>query len=162
MTHLFCTLDSQRIADLIRSAERFVCYAGPGVQVRTGAGHGRGGRLGSVSRWSPSPWISTSASLRMGFGDIEAVKALRAADIVVRDAPGLRTALVLVDDEGYLFTPTALYLEAEPQGQQAANAMRLSTEQLREALARLSPVAKAIAVAQAPNSRNVTASPACR
>lgn len=33
MTHLFCTLDSQRIADLIRSAERFVCYAGPGVQM---------------------------------------------------------------------------------------------------------------------------------
>jgi hypothetical protein len=33
MTHIFCTLDSQRIADLIRSAERFVCYAGPGVQM---------------------------------------------------------------------------------------------------------------------------------
>ena len=33
MTHLFCTLDSYRIADLIRSADRFVCYAGPGVQV---------------------------------------------------------------------------------------------------------------------------------
>lgn len=87
--------------------------------------------------------------MRMGFGDMEAVRTLREAGIRVNDAPGLRTALMLVDDEGYLFTPTALYLEAEPQGQQAANAMRLSTDQLREALARLSPVAKAIAVAQA-------------
>ena len=33
MTPLFCTLDSQRIADLIHSAECFVCYAGPGVQM---------------------------------------------------------------------------------------------------------------------------------
>ena len=58
--------------------------------------------------------------MRMGFGDMEAVRALRAAGIIVRCAPGLRTALVLVDDEGYLFTPTALYLEAEPHGRQAA------------------------------------------
>jgi hypothetical protein len=33
MTNLFCTLDSQRIANFICSAQRFVCYAGPGVQV---------------------------------------------------------------------------------------------------------------------------------
>jgi len=31
MTHLFCTLDSQRIADLVRSAERFGSCAGAGV-----------------------------------------------------------------------------------------------------------------------------------
>jgi len=33
MTHLFCTLDSQRISDLIRSAQRFVWYARAGVQM---------------------------------------------------------------------------------------------------------------------------------
>lgn len=32
MTPRFRTLDSQRIADLIRAAEQFVCYAGPGEQ----------------------------------------------------------------------------------------------------------------------------------
>jgi hypothetical protein len=40
-----------------------------------------------------------------------------------------------------------LYLEAESQ--EAVNAMRLSFDQIQEALARLSPAAKAIAVAQA-------------
>ena len=69
------------------------------------------------------------------------------------DAPGLRAALVVVDDDGYIFTPTALYLEAEPHGEQPVNAMRLSREQLREALARVSPAAKAIAVAQATNEQ---------
>ena len=30
---LFCSLSSQRIADLIRSARQSVCYAAPGVQL---------------------------------------------------------------------------------------------------------------------------------
>lgn len=78
------------------------------------------------------------------------MKCLRAAGIAARHAPGLRTALLIADDDGFIFTPTALYLEAEPEGQRAPNAMRLSSQQLAEALARLSPVAKMIAVAQAP------------
>jgi len=148
MKPLFCTLDSERIANVIRTAKRFVCYAGPGVQVAPAEA------MVEVARNLGSEMLTVALDvdervIRMGFGDMEAIRMLRAAGIAVRDAPGLRTALVLVDDEGYLYTPTALYLEAEPQGQQAANAMRLSTEQLREALARLSPVAKAIAVAQA-------------
>ncbi len=152
MTHLFCTLDSQRIADLIHSAEQFICYAGPGVQMAPAQA------MAEVAARLGVEMVTVALDfdervMRMGFGDMDAVKALRAAGVVVRDAPGLRTALVLVDDEGYLFTPTALYLEPEPYGDRAANAMRLSTEQLREALARLSPVAKAIAVAQAPNEQ---------
>ena len=148
MMHLFCTLDSQRIADLIRSAERFVCYAGPGMHAPPAEA------IAEVAARLGVEMVTVALDfdervMRMGFGDLESVKILREAGLVVRDAPGLRTALVLVDDEGYLFTPTALYLEAEPHGERAPNAMRLSTAQLREALARLSPVAKAIAVAQA-------------
>jgi len=67
----------------------------------------------------------------------------------VQSSPGLRTALVIVDNEGYIFTPTALYLEAEPTGGVSSNAVRMSREQVAQALARLSPAAKAIAVAQA-------------
>jgi hypothetical protein len=44
----------------------------------------------------------------MGFGELSAVEILREAGIVVRSTPGLRTGLVIVDDEGYIFTPTAL------------------------------------------------------
>jgi hypothetical protein len=87
--------------------------------------------------------------MRMGYGEIEAVGLLRDADINVSDVPGLRTAFVIVDDVGFVFTPTALYLEAEPIGSVAPNAMRMSAEQRKEALARLSPGAKTIAIAQA-------------
>lgn len=152
MTPLFCTLDSQRIADLIRSAERFVCYAGPGVQMAPAQAMAEvAGRLG-VEMVTVALDFDERV-MRMGFGDVAAVRTLREAGIPVNDAPGLRTAMVLVDDEGYLFTPTALYLEAEPQGGQAANAMRLSTAQLHEAMARLSPMAKGIAIAQTNDQR---------
>jgi hypothetical protein len=51
--------------------------------------------------------------MRMGFGDISAVKTARDAGITVQSIPGLRTGLVIVDNEGYIFTPTALYLESD-------------------------------------------------
>ena len=85
--------------------------------------------------------------IRMGFGDLAAVKALRDAGIAVNSTPGLRTGLVIVDHHGYIFTPTALYLEADHRPAEAPNAMRLSEDQVKEALARLSPAAKAMAIA---------------
>ena len=87
--------------------------------------------------------------MRMGYGNVDAVKLLLDAGIAVQSSPGLRTALVVVDNEGYIFTPTALYLEAEPTDGAASNAVRMSGEQVSQALARLSPAAKAIAIAQA-------------
>ena len=87
--------------------------------------------------------------VRMGFGELAAVRVLRDAGIAVSSASGLRTGLVIVDHQGYMFTPTALYLEAEDRPGEAPNAMRLSKEQASEALARLSPAAKAIAIAMA-------------
>jgi hypothetical protein len=59
---------------------------------------------------------------------------------------------VIIDDEGYIFTPTALYLEADPGDTDAPNALRLSAEQVTEALARLSPAAKLMAMALAKTS----------
>ena len=83
--------------------------------------------------------------MRMGFGELSAVKILREAGIVVGSTPGLRTGLIIVDGEGYIFTPTALYLEADQRKTGAPNALRLSRDQVTEALARLSPAAKVIA-----------------
>jgi hypothetical protein len=84
---------------------------------------------------------------------------------MVRHAPGLRMALVIADRAGYLFTPTPLYLEADPAPGAASNAMRMSGAQVDEALARLSPAAKAIAVAQAATpeaQQRIAALPPCR
>lgn len=145
---LFCSLSPQRIAELVRSAKRAVCYAGPGIQPDLAqAMVEAAGRLGNEMLTVSLDF--DDRVMRMGYGDIGAVKLLLDAGIAVQSSPGLRTALAVVDNEGYIFTPTALYLEAEPTDSTAANAIRMSGEQVAQALARLSPAAKAIAIAQA-------------
>ena len=145
---LFCTLNSADIARVIRGATKAVCYAGPGIQSDVAQAMVEvGGRLG--------PEMLTVCLdfdehvMRMGYGEIGAVKLLRDTGISVHSALGMRTALVIFDNAGFIFSPTALYLEAEPSGRAAPNAIRMSGEQVAEALARLSPAAKVIAVAQA-------------
>ncbi len=147
-TTLFSTLDSVGTANLISTARHSVCYAGPGIQIEPALA------MAETARRIGPEMITVSVDfnervMRMGYGDIAAIKCLRDANIIVTNVPGLRTALVIVDDQGFIFTPTALYLEAEPYDEAAPNAMRLSGQQVAEALARISPAAKAIALAQA-------------
>jgi hypothetical protein len=144
---LFRSLDSAAIATSIRAAKFSICYASPGIQIEPAKA------IVEVASRVNGPNLITicldfdERVMRMGFGDIAAVKCLRDAGIVVNSTPGLRTGLVIVDDVGYIFTPTALYLEAEDRPADAPNAMRLSKDQVTEALARLSPAAKSIAIA---------------
>lgn len=144
---LFCYLSSGAIADFIRKAEGSVCYAGPGIQL------GPALAMFEIAKRIGPELLTVSLDfddrvMRMGYGDIAAVKLLRDAGIVINHSPGLRSALVIVDGDGYTFTPTPLYLEAETASNAARNALHLSSDQVDEALARLSPAAKAIAIAQ--------------
>ena len=141
----FCHLSSSHIADLIDNANDSVCYAAPGLQLLPAKA-----LVNAVKRLGTemlTVWIDFDERvMRMGYGDIEAVKILCDAGITVSHAPMLRSALIIVDGQGYTFTPTPLYLEAEP-GYQVRNAIRLSGDQVAEALVRLSPMTKSIAVA---------------
>jgi hypothetical protein len=145
---LFCSLSPLRMAELVRSAQHAVCYAAPGIQLDLAqALVETAGRLGNETLTVSLDF--DDRVMRMGYGTVDAVTLLLDAGIAVQSSPGLRTALVVVDNEGYIFTPTALYLEAEPTDGAASNAIRMSAEQVAQALARLSPAAKAIAIAQA-------------
>ena len=145
---LFCSLTPLRLAELVRSARHAVCYAGPGLQLDLAQAMVEvAGRVGKEMLTVSLDF--DDRVMRMGYGNVEAVKLLLDAGIAVQSSPGLRTALVVVDDAGYIFTPTALYLEAEPTDGAASNAVRMSGEQVAQALARLSPAAKTIAIAQA-------------
>ena len=145
---LFRSLDSSGLARLIRGAQHSACFAAPGIQQEPAKA------LVAVARRIGPKLITVCLDfdervMRMGFGELKAVNILRDAGIEVRSTSGLRTGLVVVDDEGYIFTPTALYLEAEGRASDAPNALRLSRNQATEALARLSPAAKAIVLALA-------------
>jgi hypothetical protein len=147
---LFCSLDSAAIVESIRAATFSICYASPGIQMEPAKAI-----VEAAGRRVNRPNLITvcldfdERVMRMGFGDVAAVRHLRDAGITVKSTPGLRTGLLIVDNLGYIFTPTALYLEAEDRPTDAPNAMRLSKDQVTEAFARLSPEAKAIAIALA-------------
>jgi hypothetical protein len=144
---LFCHLSSARIAELVRAAKGSVCYAGPGIQDEPAKAMVElAGRIGPE-------FITVSLDfdekvMRMGYGTVTAVQKLGEAGIIINHSPGLRSALVIVDKDGYTFAPSPLYLESESDNESTRNALRLSPAQVLEALARLSPAAKAIAVAQ--------------
>jgi hypothetical protein len=136
-TPLFRSFDSAAIAADIRAAKISVCYAAPGIQQEPASA------IADAAKRIGADLITVCLDfdervLRMGFGSLAAVKTLRDAGISLNSTIGLRTGLVIVDHRGYIFTPTALYLEAE-----APNAMRLSNDQVTEALARLSPGGRA-------------------
>ncbi|OPH82902.1 hypothetical protein [Nitrobacter vulgaris] len=142
---LFRSLDSAAIARDIRKAQHSVCYAAPGIQQEPAKA------MAELARRIGPELITVCLDfdervMRMGFGDLAAVKTLLDAGIAVSSTPGLRTGLVIVDHDGFIFTPTALYLEADERPTEAPNALRLSRDQVTEALARLSPAAKAIAM----------------
>ncbi len=143
----FCHLSSTRIIEIIDKAKGPICYAAPGLQVEPARAMVKAAqRLGKEML---TVWLDFDERvMRMGYGDIEAVKLLKDADIMVNHAPALRSALIIADGEGYTFTPTPLYLEAEPNSE-VRNALRLSRKQVTEALARLSPAAKVVAVLMA-------------
>lgn len=144
----FCHLDSEIMADFISSAKLAVVYAGPGIQMKPAQA------MVEVSERLGAEMLTVNLDLderviRMGYGEFASVPFLTKAGISVNHSPYLRSALLIVDEQGFSFTPTALYMEAENNLPTAFNAIRLTSEQVKEALARLSPVAKAIAVAQA-------------
>lgn len=143
----FGHLSSKRIAEIIARSKGPICYAAPGIHL--GPAQALAGKAKNIGTNLITIWIDFDERvLRMGYGDIEAVKVLREADIDIQHAAGLRSALFIADGEGYSFSPVPLYLEAEPS-EDVRNAMRLSKEQVNEALVRLSPIAKVVAIATA-------------
>jgi hypothetical protein len=125
-----------------------VCYVAPGIQDEPAVA------LASLQGKLFPIDVTVSLdfderTLRMGYGTLSAVETLRNAGIEPTHSPGFRSAVLIVDAAGWVFTPTALYLEAEPQSDETPNAIRLTTEQVKELLLRLCPAARAEAIAKA-------------
>lgn len=144
----FTQLNSASLSMLIGTAKASVCYAAPGIQAQPAKA------LIEIAQKIGKELITVCLDVdenvvRMGYGELEAVEQLQQAGIHVEHIAGLRNGLVVVDGQGYSYTPTALLLENDTSHNVALNAMRLTTAQAAEAMSRLSPSAKAIAIAQA-------------
>ena len=140
--NLFFNLSSKKIAEQIRKAQFSVCFAGPGIQL--GPAQALAEKKDDLKGMITVCLDVDERSIRMGYGDIDAIDCLRTAGIKVRNLPGLRTAFFFVDNEGFMFTPTALYLETE-DNESIPNAIKLSQNQILDIQGRISPEGKAIA-----------------
>ncbi len=145
---LFAALSARRIAEFIGRAARHVCYAAPGIQDDVAVA------LVDLKRKAPTVSLTVNLdfnekTLRMGYGSLAAVERLRKENIEASHFAGLRSSILIVDDQGWVFTPTALYLESEPHSDETPNALRLTSSQVYELLIRLSPNAREEAIQKA-------------
>jgi hypothetical protein len=141
----FTYLDTLKISKLIKSATESVIYAAPGVRAEVANSLIQASE--NLSKVMVTVCLDVcEQSIRMGFGDFEAVSNLDDF-VVINNIPNLRFALIIIDGQGYSFSPTALYLESEQSTSLGFNAIKLTEQQVQEATTRLSPAAKAIALA---------------
>lgn len=136
----FCHLSTLGLAKIIDDANDRVYYAAPGIQKEPAEA-----LIRAAKRLGPEMikvWVDFDERVfRMGYGEIDAVKSLRSSGVKINHLPKFRSAVCIIDDEGYLFTPTALYLETE-LGEESNNALRLSPNQIMEALVKFNELPK--------------------
>jgi hypothetical protein len=143
----FTQITSQSLQSMIEQAKKSVIIAAPGIQKNVAEAI----LLAAKRLGSEMVIVCLDVSehaLRLGYGDISAIEMLKDDGVLLQHVEHLRFALVVVDGNGYSFTPNALYLESDKSSSLGFNAIKLTTDQVREATVRLSPAAKAIAVAQ--------------
>lgn len=147
----FIQMNSEELALFISDARGHVCYAAPGIHMKPAQA-----LIDLAGRLGPDlilVFLDVDENvIRMGYGEVEAIEAMQKAGIRVEHIAGLRNGLIVTDGKGFSYTPTALFLEREARSNEALNAMRLTSDQVAEAMARLSPASKSIVLAQADTS----------
>lgn len=136
-TKIFHNLSATEIAEKISKAKNLVCYAAPGISLKSAQAIVDAGNRISRDKISVSLAFSEEM-IRMGFGDKEGMQAvdhLKENGIILQQIQGMRLGILVFDNEGYVFAPQALAIEEECSGEHAFNASRLSEEQAMKALA---------------------------
>jgi len=75
---------------------------------------------------------------RLGYGDLEAITTLRDNGIKLCQSPGLRIGILICDDDAWIFTPTALYIQSEAQSAETPNATHVDSTVAQALAMRLS------------------------
>lgn len=144
----FKQINSNTLQSLIAQTQKYLCYAAPSIHRPVAEAIVKLSQAIGKDRILIFLDVDENV-LRMGYGDIEAIKLLQDAGLYLQHLSGLRNGLIVCDQVGYSYTPTALYLEKEATHHEALNAIRLMPAQIQEVMARLSPATQAIAIALA-------------
>lgn len=125
--HKFCCISTKRIAALIARARRRVVLCAPAVRRETAeACVAAAARIGA--REVRVVVDCDEEVFRLGYGEVDAVKSLSDREIDVRQCAGLRVGVLVIDDQAWVFSPTALYVQSEVHSDETPNAITLHHE----------------------------------
>ncbi len=136
-SRVFITLNEDVMTELLRKAERRVCYAGPGIydwvaEALIGVSVDLGPENVSVIV-DPDPFV-----MQVGYGTEQALRRLHDKGIPVRVQKGLRIGIVIADDFAAVFAPPALNIDVFPSAG-VPNAICLSAEEAGRLLRAVAP-----------------------
>lgn len=115
--HTSVSVDDRRLAEAIRSANKRLVFAAPGLGMLTARA-----LVEAINRLSGKLTIILDADpdvCRIGYGDPEALRMLHesasALQVPLRRQAGLRIGILIADDEVLIWSPMARSVEAEHQ-----------------------------------------------
>lgn len=126
-SRVFITLNQDVMTELVRKAERRVCYAAPGIYDWVAEA------LISVSELLGPENISVIVDadpfvMQVGYGTEQALRRLHDKAIPVRVQKGLRIGIIIADDFAAVFAPPALNVDVFPSAG-VPNAICFSAEE---------------------------------
>lgn len=135
---VFMNINPRYLADKIHTATTRVVYVAPGLdEVIASALINVSNNIG-VDNVSVLLDVSESV-LRFGYGNIDGITLLNECNLPIKDAKGTRIGALIVDNEGVIFTPIPLLIEAGKKEANQPNAIKATSEQLEDILSAVMP-----------------------
>jgi hypothetical protein len=133
MDNTFICLNSKIISDLIDATEREICFVAPGIS------NDIANAMVRCLNNNPNILIEVIIDddpnvIRYGYGVIEAINTLSKYRITIRYQRGLRIGLISTDVASYIFNPTPLIIEEEPNDNSKPNAILISEQEAAKIL----------------------------
>jgi len=128
---VFLNVNPRYLADMIHSAHSRVLYASPGLnEVIASALINISKKIG-IDNVTVLLDVSESV-LRYGYGNIDGIMLLKENGIYIKESAGLRIGALICDDEGFIFTPTPLLIEAGKTDLTQPNAIKAAPKQVED------------------------------
>ncbi len=139
---IFTTISDKIICNSIQRATKVIIYVAPGLSIKIAdeiirfTGKNKKARTEIII--DPNPDI-----FRLGYGEIRAVENLTGKGITIRKSNNLRIGILVVDQQGYIFSPIPLLIEAEPT-LGFNNALKITAEQAEKIVEAVYPLERPI------------------
>lgn len=134
----FININQRYLAEKIRSAGSRVIYVSPGVDEVVASALINSSKNIGIENVSVLLDVSESV-LRLGYGNIDGITLLEENNIPIRNARGARIGALIFDNEGVIFSPIPLLIEAGKTDLSQPNAIKATPEQIENILQAITP-----------------------